>query len=51
MKTNQFVPNVLGVSDLNEYAYIFLKIGYDNVLIYAGCDDMYPVEFSCQLLT
>ena len=39
------------VSDLVEYTYIFLKIGPDDVIISAGCDYMYPVAFSCELLT
>ena len=49
-KTNYFVPNGLDVSDLIEYASIILNIGSDNVLIFAGCDDMYPVAFYCELL-
>ena len=36
---------------LIEYAYIFLEIVSDDVLISVGCDDMYPVAFSCLLLT
>ena len=35
-----FPPNILDVSDFIGYAYIFLKIGSDNVLISTGCDDM-----------
>ena len=51
MNTNQFVTNFMYVSDLIEYASIFLNIGSENVLISAGCDDIYLVAFSCQLLT
>ena len=50
-KTNYFVPNVLYVSDLIEYASILLKIGSDGVLIYVGSDDMCPAAFYCELLT
>ena len=50
-KTNYFVPNGLYVSDLIEYASILLIIGMDDVPIYAGGDDMYPVEFTCEFLT
>ena len=39
------------MSDSIEYAYIFLKIGSADVFISASGDDMYPVEFSCELLT
>ena len=41
-----FFPNGLYVSDLIEYVYILLNIGYDNFIISAGCDEMHPVEFS-----
>ena len=34
------------MSDFIEYAYIFLEIGSDDVLIYDGGDDMYSVAFS-----
>ena len=39
------------VSDLIEYASIFLKIGPEDVFISAGGDDMYPFELSCELMT
>ena len=39
------------VSDFIEYVSIFLKIGTDDVLISAGGDDIYPVGFSCEVLT
>ena len=45
--TNYLVHNGLYVSDLVEYASIFLKIGSDDVLISAIGYDMYPVEFTC----
>ena len=50
MKTNQFVPNGLYVSDLIEYASILLKIGPDDVLIYACGDEIYPIALSCEFL-
>ena len=49
-KTNYFVPNGLYMYDLIAYAYILLNIGPDDVLIYVGSDDMYPVALSCELL-
>ena len=50
MKTRQFVPNGLYVSDLIEYAYIFFKIVYNDILISSVSDDMYPVSFFCEFL-
>ena len=47
-KADYFIPSGLYVSDLIEYASIFLNIGPDDVLISAGGDAMYPVEFSCE---
>ena len=35
-----FSPDDLDMSEFFEYASIFLKIGSDNILISAGCDDM-----------
>ena len=40
-------PIFLDVSNFIEYVSILLIIGYDNVLIYADCDEIYIVEFSC----
>ena len=51
MQTDQFFTNCLYVSDLIEHASIFLEIGSNDVLISAGGDDMYPIGFSCELLT
>ena len=39
------------MSDLIEYAYIFVEIGSDDVFILVGSDDMYPVAFSCEFMT
>ena len=39
------------MSDLIEYAYIFLNTGSENVPISESCDGVYLVVFSCQLLT
>ena len=38
------------VSDFIEYASILLNIGPDDLLIYAGGYDMYPVAFPCEFL-
>ena len=40
-------PIFLDVYNFIEYVSILLIIGYDNVLIYADCDEIYIVEFSC----
>ena len=50
-KTNSLVPNDLYVSDLIEYAYVLLDISSDDVLISASVVDIYPVTFTCKLLT
>ena len=42
-----FFTNGMYVSYLIVYASIFLNTFFDNVLISAVCDDMYPVAFFC----
>ena len=49
-KTNLFVPNGMYVSDLIEFASIFLKIGPADVLISAGGYDITHVALSFEFL-
>ena len=50
-KTNYFSPYCLYVYDSIEYRYVLLMICSNNVLVYVGCNEVNPVEISCDMLT